>query len=126
MRSKYTVYAKAKRRGQLVTMHRLIMGEPTGLIVDHENHNGLDNRRSNLRVGTQRGNMANSRSRRGSSRFKGVSWAARDARWRAFLASEHISSHVSEIDAARAYDLAAVAKYGEFALTNEKLGLFDE
>lgn len=40
-------------------MHRLITGAPKGKVVDHINHDTLDNRRSNLRVGTQLDNMAN-------------------------------------------------------------------
>lgn len=35
-----------------IMMHRLILQPPKGLIVDHINHDGLDNRRSNLEVVT--------------------------------------------------------------------------
>src|SRR5947209_6547209 len=37
-------------RTNKIYMHRLIMGSPKGSVVDHENHNGLDNQRSNLRI----------------------------------------------------------------------------
>lgn len=51
-----TVYAKAliKRGGRYrtVLMHRLIMGEPKGLTVDHRDGNGLNNVRSNLSLCT--------------------------------------------------------------------------
>ena len=33
-------------------MHRLIMGDPKGLVIDHLNFNRLDNRKSNLRICT--------------------------------------------------------------------------
>lgn len=40
-------------------MHREIMKPPDGMVVDHINHNKLDNRRRNLRVITQAENCQN-------------------------------------------------------------------
>jgi len=40
-------------------MHRLITGAPKGKEVDHVNHETLDNRRANLRVGSHLDNMRN-------------------------------------------------------------------
>jgi hypothetical protein len=42
-----------------VSMHRLIMSPPHDKVIDHKNRDGLDNRRSNLRICTQRENMYN-------------------------------------------------------------------
>ncbi len=42
-----------------VSLHRLLMGEPKGMQVDHINGNTLDNRRSNLRVVTASENQKN-------------------------------------------------------------------
>ncbi len=42
-------------------MHRLITGAPKGKDVDHINHDTLDNRRENLRVGSHKDNMQNGR-----------------------------------------------------------------
>lgn len=48
---------------QLIRMHRVIMKlkHGDGSQVDHENHNTLDNRRSNLEIATHRSNAENRR-----------------------------------------------------------------
>jgi hypothetical protein len=43
----------------LILMHRVILNAPEGTDVDHINHNGLDNRRENLRVCTRSQNQMN-------------------------------------------------------------------
>ena len=44
-------------------LHRVIMNPPDDLVVDHRNHNGLDNRKQNLKVCTQKENMQNLRNK---------------------------------------------------------------
>jgi hypothetical protein len=56
---KNTSYAESKKKGKTVKMHRLITGAPPHLFVDHIDHNGLNNRRSNLRLCTQQQNVYN-------------------------------------------------------------------
>ena len=111
-------------------MHVEIMQPRDGQQVDHINGDGLDNRRSNLRIATQSQNNANRRiSHRNSSGFKGVSWAKRERRWCASIKiggkSRGIGYFRDREEAARAYDARALELFGEFALTNEALGLFD-
>jgi HNH endonuclease/AP2 domain len=69
-----------KRTGMY--MHRIIMNPPKGMVVDHINHNRLDNRRSNLRVCTQSFNLANQRiGKRNTSGYKGVTWDKDRKKW---------------------------------------------
>ena len=101
-------------------MHILLMGRAG---VDHINHNGLDNRRENLRLANQSLNNGNQRPRSGgSSKFKGVCWHKRGQKWQATIAFNSkrrgLGLFESEIDAAKAYDRAAREQWGEFALTN--------
>jgi hypothetical protein len=116
----HTNYAWTKVSGRTVYMHGLIMGQPG---IDHIDHDGLNNQRSNLRPATGSQNNANSGPRAGAaSPYKGV--FRRDARtgWRAQIRiarrNVHLGSFTTEEDAARAYDAAALAEYGEFARLN--------
>lgn len=72
--------------GKRVYMHRQILGEPVG-IVDHLDGNGLNNQRSNLRVGSH---SENQRNRRGAqcnsaSGIRGIYWHKQRGKWAATL-----------------------------------------
>lgn len=106
-------------------LHRMILAVEDGQCVDHINRDRLDNRRCNLRIATRQENQWN----RGktclhgsTSQFKGVQFHRHNQLWRARIrvAGKRISLGYfrSEIDAARAYDLAARKYHGEFARTN--------
>lgn len=58
----YLVFRKQINWVRTVTrIHRAILNAPDGTVVDHINHNGLDNRRKNLRIATYSQNSANRR-----------------------------------------------------------------
>jgi hypothetical protein len=130
MRNATTFYVVryARRAGSkkysLVWMHREVLPSPKGLFVDHINHCGLDNRRSNLRLATRRQNMYNRRKLRTglTSLFKGVYWRKDTKRWRANITVDgkkiSLGQFLSEIDAAKAYDNAAKIYHKEFAQLN--------
>jgi hypothetical protein len=126
------IYAAAhKESGGTLYLHRLLSGCPQGFEVDHANGDGLDNRRSNLRIATRSQNEANKRksrrsgSARPTSQFKGVSWETRRQRWVAQLAVDgkhrFLGYFTDELHAARAYDQAAYKAWGEFAHLNMPL-----
>ena len=115
-------YAVRREHNRFVLMHRVIAKAPNGVDVDHANGNGLDNRRCNLRIASRAENLHNMRPRGGSSQFKGVCWSKRDEVWRAYIDVNKtrfsLGSFSNEVDAARAYDAAALKYFGMFARPN--------
>lgn len=109
-------------RPPAILMHQSIMSAPRGSCIDHINHNGLDNRRENLRIVTTTQNAQNQRSRTGSSRFKGVYWHKGAQKWIARIVingqKTYLGSFVDEVAAANAYNIAASQHYGEYAYLN--------
>jgi hypothetical protein len=79
-------YAFRMEKGKAVYMHNQILSPPFGFVVDHENHNGLDNSRGNLRLATASQNNCNRRKKQGcSSKYKGVSYRKKKGKWEAFI-----------------------------------------
>jgi hypothetical protein len=118
-----TDYAKTRlpRYGRFVLLHRFVIDAPSGVQVDHRNGNGLDCRRENLRLATQSQNLMN-RGPCSGRRFKGVFKHKYPGRWMARIGFggryKYLGLFGSEVEAARAYDAAAVELCGEFASLN--------
>src|SRR5208337_4196340 len=111
------------KRATPIKMHRFIMGVTDPKIkVDHENHDGLDCQRHNLRIATHQQNISNQRKTRGSSQYKGVSWRTDCKKWEAKIEvlgqTMHLGRFIYEAVAAKAYDAAASIYFGEFAKLN--------
>lgn len=116
---KNTTYVRACKKRKTVLLHRLVLGlldSPTALQVDHRDHNGLNNSKSNLRITDNGGNSRNKtkRSRKTSSHYKGVSrrkdtlskpWVAYIS---AFGKRKHLGFFRTEKEAAQAYNSAAL------------------
>lgn len=115
-------YAVTNVCQKMVFMHRLILNTPDGVEVDHRNHNGLDNRRFNIRNCAHIENGYNRRSHRGTSRYKGVSWLQSSHKWRAQITQngkiEYLGCFDNEVDAAKKYNAAALKYHGRFACLN--------
>lgn len=107
------------RRGEV--LHRVIMGAPKGLVVDHINGDTLDNRRSNLRVCTNAQNLRNQKPV-GSKGAKGVCWRERTQKYRATICLNYkrteLGGFETENEAALAYDIAALRLHGDYARLN--------
>lgn len=111
------------RKRVAIFMHRVILGIEKGLFVDHIDHDGLNNRRANLRPVTNSQNLANSRKQaRNTSGYKGVTWSKKYKVWVAHIVVNQRQRHVGQFataeEAAHAYDAAAREAFGEYANVN--------
>lgn len=123
---RHTFYAgtnirRDDRQVQLA-MHRLLLGLGFGdkRFGDHVDGNGLNNRRQNIRIATRGQNGANRRSAKGSSsRFVGVSFNKYHKKWTAKIRTRWLGYFETEVEAAAAYNEAALHSHGEFARLND-------
>lgn len=113
-----------------VRMHRIIMNAPRDKQVDHVNHNGLDNRKENLRLSDQKQNSANMRLAKDSTTgFKGVTYQKKKKLYKVRLRVNYKliygGMHKNIYKAALMYNELAKKHFGEFAclnqLTNEQI-----
>ncbi len=122
-KDKNRYYAESQENRKIIKMHRLITGAPDHLVVDHRDHNGLNNRRWNLRLCSHAENIRNQRPQKGgTSKYKGV---CRHKHVRKYVSQigmngtrKTIGYFDDEIEAAISYDLKAMEVFGEFAYLN--------
>lgn len=118
---------KEKYPTTYISMHRYIMYlEGYNLInkeIDHINGDTLDNRVINLRVCTHAQNMKNRpKAKNNKSGYKGVYWFESRKKWIANISYNkktiYLGCFNNKIDAAKAYNNAALKYYKEFAKLN--------
>ncbi len=105
-----------------------------GKIVDHINCFATDNRKENLRLCDNNENSKNIRvdskmTENSSSKYKGVSWFKNIKKWVAQIRNNNKSYVLGyfndEIEAAKAYDMAALFFHKKFAKLNFPDNLYD-
>ena len=112
-------------RPTALLLHREITSCPKGMIVDHINQNGLDNRSENLRVCTVSENMMNrKKTRQNSTGYKGV-YKTGDSMLNPYSAKIQkdkktycLGHYKTAKEAAKVYDKKAIELHGEFASLN--------
>jgi hypothetical protein len=112
--------ARHDDKGRIRYMHREVVHAPKGTVVDHIDHNILNNRQCNLRVCTQAQNAANAGPRGAASGYVGVYSNGR--KWRGGITCRgkhyYLGQFDDPIEAARARDRMAYKLHGPFAYLN--------
>ncbi len=117
-----TIPSGKKRPLGVAYMHREILEAPPGVKTDHGDGDGLNNTRENIRICTAMENARGFRVLRRTKtvRFRGVT--PRRNKFRARITVNKIEIPIGVFDdqesAAKAYDLAALRHFGEFASVN--------
>jgi hypothetical protein len=119
------------RNGKKTTnfyMHKMIMRAGKGQIVDHINHDTLDNRKCNLRYASKAQNQQNQIIKiTNSTGYKGVWLHKKTGRYIAQIGispsrSKKLGRFDTPEEAAKAYNKAALEHFGEFAVLNRIKG----
>lgn len=95
---KDTQYAITNINGRKQRFHQLVIPKKDGFVIDHINHNKLDNRRENLRYATSQVNSLNSKlSKTNKSGYKGVS-QNKKGKWVAYIWVNYKSHYLGTYD----------------------------
>lgn len=121
-------YMRSSVNSRIVYAHRAVFALTHGRWpngdVDHIDRNRSNNKPSNLREATRDQNLKNVTSRGSTSQFLGVSWDKVRSMWTVRIRingkPKSLGRFESEIEAAKAYDVAAISEYGEYANPNFK------
>jgi|WetSurMetagenome_2_1015567.scaffolds.fasta_scaffold55921_5 hypothetical protein len=124
-RNKNLIYVLTRTKINKFILQRLILNLTNmNFVIDHINHNGLDNRKCNLRICTQSENSKNQKLKKNNtSGFKGVYWDNLRQKWHCQIMINrkciYLGLFVNKIDAALTYNNKAKELFGEFACLNK-------
>jgi len=119
----FYVVREVKRKQ--VYMHRVILDAPKGMMVDHKNHDTLNNQRINIRLATYSQNAMNAKmlNSDNTSGYRGVSWRKRRKRFRVQIRKEgkdfYLGSFKNPKEGAKIYNEKAKELFGEFSFINK-------
>ena len=107
-----------------ISLHRFIMNAPKGKLVDHINHNKLDNRKCNLRICTSsQNNMNRAKSSRNTSGNKGVCYKPKIDKWQAYITVKkqpiHLGYYNTKEEAIKVRQEAEEKYFGEYKYKKE-------
>lgn len=129
-KNNFYVVHSVNREGEkrhTIRLHKLVMGVSTRKpIVDHIDHNVLNNQKANLRKATYRQNGANVKVfKNNTSGFKGVR-VINGKKWVSYVVNIRVNrkpigggTFYNILDAAKKYNELAIKYFGEFACLNK-------
>ena len=119
-------YVRGNTKTSKIKLHRLIMDCDDDMVVDHINHNKVDNRKSNLRICTQHENAINrSITSKNASGVVGVYWNKDLSKWGACIGVNGSSIYLGVYDdfesAVNVRKEAERKYFGEYRCDNSNL-----
>lgn len=120
-----SIFVDGKRKQKIVQMHRMILEvENYKIKINHKNFNTLNNCRNNIEICSNAENKQYSKKHKdNTSGYKGVTWHKKQQCWTVQIGINykniHLGSFDNIIDAAQAYNEAAIKYHGKFAILNE-------
>lgn len=109
----YAVNFNSKTK-KTIYLHRLISNCPINKVIDHINHDTLDNRNKNLRICTRSENQIN----RKGNKSKGVSWHKTHKLWLARIKKDNKTYYLgwfkNKKDGINVYKEKAKELFGEY------------
>lgn len=119
-------YVQGKFNNKMISLSRYIMNCNDNNVVDHINHNKLDNRKSNLRIITRKQNAMNRSSKKNSSsKYIGVCFEKESNKWLSYINIDKkqikLGRFTNEIEAAKIRDKATIKYFGEYGNLNFKI-----
>lgn len=124
VRTLYLGGGRKNKKFKHIFMHREILGATDrNTLVDHKDHNGLNNQRNNIRLCSRSENQKNKNSEKHStSKYLGVDYDSKRNKWKSRIRvggkEIFLGRFLDEKDAAKAYDEAARLYHGEFSNPN--------
>lgn len=110
-----------------VYLHRMIMGAPDNIDVDHKHGSDtkFDNRRSNLRLATVSQNQMNKKKQKNNtSGYTGVKWNKKTKKWIARIQingkQKHLGTFINIEDAINARQKGEELYFGEYSYKNSR------
>lgn len=88
----YAYSPRSKKDNGCWYMHRLIMDAPEGFVVNHINHNKLDNRKENLEIVSHKVNI------RKMKKQSGIAWDKTRNKWRVHITTDYKTRFVGRFN----------------------------
>lgn len=120
-------YIYGTQNNKKISLHQFLLGKKDGFVIDHKNHNTIDNRRKNLRMVTLSENAMNQKIKsNNTSGAKGVRWHKATQKWQVGIGvgkkQIYLGVYENFEDAVKVRKDAEIKYFGEYGLERSNAG----